>query len=226
MSFQTKEIYNSEMVGGKLRALREERRVSLESLAAGTKIQKKYLEALEANKFDSLGNTIYTQNFIKAYARFLGVPHQPFVENFKDYRDEASSTDRMFVNAGAPARRFSVSYKLIRNLGFTLVALALLGYIGFAIRNILTPPSIAISFPPNDYVAESQQIEITGRVAVDAKLKINGQKAFIDEAGNFKEKVDLGDGLNTIKLGAQRKNSSETVIYWRIFYPVRSLSQL
>jgi len=218
VSFQVKEIYNSEMVGARLRALREERRVSLDALVAGTKIQKKYLEALEANRFDSLGSPIYTQNFIKAYARYLGVPHQPLVDNFKDYRDESDAANRVFVDVAAPKHRFAVSYKLIRNLGFAIVALALLGYIGFAVRNILTPPPITVSFPPNDYVAESQQIEIAGKVAADTTLKINGEEALTDEAGNFKEKVDLGEGLNTIKLGAQRKHSAEKVIYWRIFY--------
>jgi len=206
------------MVGARLRALREERRVSLESLAAGTKIQKKYLEALEANQFETLGHPIYAQNFIKAYARFLGVPHEPLVNIFKDYRDESAVDNKVFVGESKLARRFSVSYKFFRNLGFILVALALLAYLGLAVRNILMPPPIAVSFPPNNYVALSQQVELIGKVTTEARLKINGQEIYTDEAGNFKEKIDLSDGLNVIKLAAQKKHSEETVIYWRVFF--------
>lgn len=214
------------MVGARLRALREERQVSLESLAAGTKIQKKYLEALEMNKFETLGHPIYVQNFIKAYARFLGVPHESLVNTFRDYRDEFAVENKVFVEQKRPRRRFSISYKFFRNLGLIIISVALLGYLGFAVRNILTPPPISVLFPPNNYVAPSGQIELAGKVARDAKLKINGQEAYPDEAGNFKEKIDLGEGLNVIKLEAQKNHSEAKVVYWRIFYGTKTVSLL
>ncbi len=213
------------MVGGKLRALREERKFTIEWISFYTKIQKKYLEALEANNFEKIGNGVYVQNFIKAYSRVLGVPHRPLIELYKDNRGGADKPENQAVPRYFSKGKFLISQKFLRNIFFAALGLAMLVYVGFEIKKLLTPPPIAIYFPPDNYISEESKVEFSGRVEKEAILKINGQTVAADEDGNFKEKLDLGAGLNVIKLGAQKQYSEEKVVYWRVFYGNKQLSQ-
>ena len=54
-----------------LKRERELRDISLREIADATKIHIRYLEALEANRFDSLPGGVFNKGFIRAYAAFL-----------------------------------------------------------------------------------------------------------------------------------------------------------
>ena len=225
MNFQTKEIYASEMVGGKLRALREERKLSIESISFYTKIQKKYLAALEANDFEKIGNSVYVQNFIKAYSRVLGVPHRPLIELYRDHRGGVDKPENQVAPRCFLKGKFVISQKFVRNIFFAALGFAMLIYVGLEVTKLLMPPPIAIYFPPDNYISAESKVEFSGRVDKEAALKINGQEVVVDESGNFKEKLDLGAGLNLVKIGAQRQHSEERVVYWRVFYGNKILRQ-
>ncbi|MBI5214393.1 MAG: DUF4115 domain-containing protein [Ignavibacteriae bacterium] len=59
-------------IGAKLKQAREEKGCSLDDVAQSTRINKKYLEALEDGKPIALPE-LYIQSFIKDYAEFVGV---------------------------------------------------------------------------------------------------------------------------------------------------------
>ncbi|MEB3336993.1 MAG: helix-turn-helix domain-containing protein, partial [Leptolyngbyaceae bacterium] len=60
-------------VGSRLRQARLEQSLSLEDVAAITKIQRRMLEAIEAGRKDQLPEPVYIQGFIKRFAEALGV---------------------------------------------------------------------------------------------------------------------------------------------------------
>jgi cytoskeleton protein RodZ len=60
-------------IGEQLRARRLERGLSLQEAEAATKIRVRYLEAIEAERWDLLPGTAYAQGFIRAYANLLGL---------------------------------------------------------------------------------------------------------------------------------------------------------
>lgn len=63
--------------GEELKRNRLLREVSLESIAAATKISVRHLEALERGDFARLPAPVFTRGFIRAYADFLGLdPHE------------------------------------------------------------------------------------------------------------------------------------------------------
>jgi len=59
--------------GESLRREREMRGVSLEEIAATTKINLRFLKALEAEDFAKLPGGIFTRSFLRAYASYLGL---------------------------------------------------------------------------------------------------------------------------------------------------------
>src|SRR5258706_3984298 len=68
--------------GEELRRNRELREVSLESIAAATKISVRYLTALEKGDYSRLPAPVFTRGFIRAYASFLGLDPDEMVNGY------------------------------------------------------------------------------------------------------------------------------------------------
>lgn len=70
----------SEMsVGAQLRHARAERKWSLADVAGHTKIQPWVLEALEADRLQTLMSPIYVKGFLTSYAKFLHLAPEPLI---------------------------------------------------------------------------------------------------------------------------------------------------
>lgn len=59
-------------IGAGLKEARENQDISLLQVEEATKINRRYLEALEADEFQELPGSVYAVGFLKNYARFLG----------------------------------------------------------------------------------------------------------------------------------------------------------
>ncbi len=70
-------------IGERLKEARQEKDISLESLQDITKIQKRYLEAIEAGNFEKLPGNFYARAFIKEYALVVGLDPEELLEEFK-----------------------------------------------------------------------------------------------------------------------------------------------
>ncbi|WP_367341953.1 helix-turn-helix domain-containing protein [Limosilactobacillus sp.] len=76
-------------VGQKLRAAREAKGYTLDDLQQITKIQKRYLIAIEDDKFDQLPGDFYVRAFVKQYANTVGLDGDDLL---KQYDDELPQT--------------------------------------------------------------------------------------------------------------------------------------
>jgi cytoskeleton protein RodZ len=65
--------------GAVLRQRREELGLSLNDLAASTRVRKTYLQALEEENLQMLPGAAYTVGFLRIYARQLGLPVEPLL---------------------------------------------------------------------------------------------------------------------------------------------------
>src|SRR5262245_51545846 len=61
---------------------RELREISLRQISEATKINIRYLEALEENRFDSLPGGLFNKGFIRAYANFIGLDGEAMVNAY------------------------------------------------------------------------------------------------------------------------------------------------
>jgi len=70
-------------VGEILAAERRRQGKSLADAVEGTKIRSRLLDALENGRYDELPSPAYVKGYIQSYARYLEIPVEPLLEEFK-----------------------------------------------------------------------------------------------------------------------------------------------
>ena len=70
-----------------VRNWRTQRGISLESIAASTKLSVRQLEAIEAGEFSRLPGGIYNTNYIKQYARAIDFDEADLLAFYRDSCD-------------------------------------------------------------------------------------------------------------------------------------------
>lgn len=74
----------TESVGPFLKHARETQGLSLDQVASVTRIQLKYLQALEEEQFAALPEPVFTKGFVRTYARSLGMDEQDVLQRFSE----------------------------------------------------------------------------------------------------------------------------------------------
>ena len=70
-------------VGERLRAAREAQGLTLDEIAASTRIPRRHLQTIEEGRYDDLPAPTYSAGFIKSWARHLGLNGQPLADEFR-----------------------------------------------------------------------------------------------------------------------------------------------
>lgn len=73
----------SQSLGQRLRARREELALTIESISKETRIPERYLNALEAEDFEDLPGSVYASAFVRGYARRLGLDEAVIIAQYK-----------------------------------------------------------------------------------------------------------------------------------------------
>ncbi len=104
-------------------------------------------------------------------------------------------------------------HKTKRKIRFAIITLLLLfiiGYTGFEIQKLIFGPKILISSPQNGSLVSDSLIEISGVAQNVKQITLNDRVISIDESGNFKEKILLSYGYNSLTMHASDKFGQET----------------
>jgi cytoskeletal protein RodZ len=89
-------------LGQHLKEAREQKQITLEDLQRTTKIQKRYLVAIEEGRFDTLPGIFYARAFVKTYAEAIGLDPEPL---FDQYQSELPNPQREAVTLPSRAER-------------------------------------------------------------------------------------------------------------------------
>lgn len=84
-----------------------------------------------------------------------------------------------------------------------LLFLTIASYAFYKTRDLVKGPTITIFTPQNGMTTTSSLIEMRGNMKNVSAVTLNDRKIFLDEAGNFKEKLLLSEGYNIITIKAE-----------------------
>jgi cytoskeleton protein RodZ len=88
----------AEAFGERLRREREMRGISLDEVAATTKIGTRLLRALESGQFELLPGGIFNKNYVRAYARHLGIDEEEAVADYLQAAQESPPDVRLIAH--------------------------------------------------------------------------------------------------------------------------------
>lgn len=191
-------------IGEIIRASRVDRSLSEQQLSSLTRIDVKYIQALEENDFHKLPSATFTKGFVRNLAQALGKEPNDWVALLRrDYQASAVP-----ASVSIPRRHAKFSFV---SLFQSQTALLLIGslvfviYLGFQYRAVITPPALEVINPQKDAVTISP-VTIDGKTASGTTVIINDDlKITPDSSGYFAAKLNFSPGQNEIKVSVTNR---------------------
>ncbi len=208
-SWQQKSISCNQTLAEKLKLARLDKKISLPDLSKQFRIPVKYLEYLEAGQWSSLPGDIYVRAWLRQYAELFSLASDGLLADYQIEKNISSKLDIMDL-ADKPKQQTTPQWwrpRLGRWLAIGLVIVTLLAYLSWEIFNIIAPPKLFITQPPDNFKTTATTIEVVGKTQAEATLLINNELVLLDEQGNFKKSVNLVVGLNNLQISAKKKHS-------------------
>ena len=108
-------------IGPALREARERQQLSYSQVEEGTKIRSRYIRALEEEDFSVLPGPTYTKGFLRAYADYLGLDGNLFIDEFNSRHHDPRVEPEREIYPRTQARR---QHRHRRESSIVLIALA------------------------------------------------------------------------------------------------------
>lgn len=182
-------------VGQIIRNARLKRGFSIDQISSLTKIDSRYITALEEDDFSKLPSETFAKGFIRNLSQRLDLNPGELIAIFRrDYRlpEQFPPSKR--------SRRLFLPDNTAQFLPFILGGLVFIIYLIFQFRAIVTPPKLQLSSPIEGAVLVSP-VEIEGETAIDATVFINDEtKVRPDSTGHFLARVNLPIGETIIEI--------------------------
>ena len=163
------------------------------------------------NKFEQNSWEVdaYSTALIKSYPKVLGIDEEVKISTDGSTltRDTAFKNKNKFVSlATLTASNFVIS------VIFSLIIISVIGYIAFQVYLFTQPPKITINYPSKNMITSKNEITVSGSIANDSDLTINGFPVRADESGRFEHKIILEEGLNELDFTATNYQGRKTSI--------------
>lgn len=207
-------------IGEILKSARLEKNLTHEQLSSATKIDERYIKALEENNFKVLPSSTFTKGFVRNLSLALGKSPDDWLALLR--RDYQSSHVTIKDGSFRRTRRFSLS-SLIQSQAFLITTgvLIFLTYLGFQYRAVITPPPLSVTSPMEDAVLISP-VTVEGKTTSGTTVTINDDlKLTPDQQGVFQTKLNLSQGEHEISITVTNRfgRSSTKIIPLTIVSP-------
>jgi len=113
-------------IGAELAAKRGERGLSIDQVAASTRVRAEQLRALEADDYSSLGAPVYARGYLRTYAVFLGLDADELMAQLPARVQPPDLA--MKVMEKEPRRGFALTTPALAAAGLVLLASVFAGY--------------------------------------------------------------------------------------------------
>ncbi|MEJ2347755.1 MAG: helix-turn-helix domain-containing protein [Patescibacteria group bacterium] len=200
-------------IGEYLKEARVKKRFSQEKIAKETKIKEDFISSIEKENWESLPEFPIVVGFVKGIAKFLKVDERQAVALLRrDYPPKV-----LPVNPKPDvSKTFTWTPRLTFILGITIVALVILGYLGFQYSNFIRPPKLFVERPLEGEVVKEEKLTVFGRTDPDVTVKVNNQPVLVEDNGTFETEIEIFEGTEEIVIKAVSRSGKETTVQRKI----------
>ncbi len=200
----------------KLHDERVRKKLTIDAVAAETKIRPAFLQAIEKGEYQKLPSPTYAEGFVITYAEFLGLSKKDILPLFR--REFATDKDVKVLPLEMTEKKPINIHKIhFSGTFFVLVGIFLLltGFLLFQYRAVFMNPGLSVSSPKNNAVVSSDVIVI-GKAESSSDVSINNNQVALDSDGKFTKHLTIFPGPSIIRIIAKNTFGKETVIERKI----------
>jgi cytoskeletal protein RodZ len=200
-------------VGEMLKEARGEKRLTLEDISRDTRINVKYLKAIEANDFDHLPPATFTKGFMQNYAKCVGLEPKTVLAIFRrDY--DSDERGRIIPRGLSEPVRSRINWFTPTTTTIVLSVTIGVLILSFFIRQIITfrsAPPLEIT-APGDQAQVTSLVSVTGTTHPQATVTVNNQPAIVSESGEYSLSLDLTEGEHTLVVVATSRGGQSRTL--------------
>lgn len=202
-----------------LQATRLQKKFELDDISRITRIRRHFLEAIEADDYQSLPSGTIARGFIRNYAEFLKLDPSQVLSIFR--RDFVENEQGKVVPRGMVNPVTEISFWTPRTTLIAAVTLILTlfgAYLFYQYRILTGPPSLQVTQPQANQTVTDYTAEISGRTDPEATLTVNDQPVVLEKGGRFYLRLPVNPGTNIITIVATSKSGKSATITRTVIY--------
>ena len=209
--------------GQYIRNARESRKLEIDFCSANLKIHKKFLEAIENNKYDIFISYFQAQGFVQNYLEFLDLSVTELIPRWrKDFYEAFSHESDTVREFYKPKKKrvynFSLTLSGILYLFLGTLVVGSLIWVFISYQALLNKPYLEIFKPKTNEIVDVDLIDIFGKTESDAILKVNNEGLIHQADGNFSTSLKLSEGINNFKFTAINPYGKDSELTLVIIY--------
>ena len=225
MSFITKRV-KTQTLGEFLQFRRNRLGLSIAEIAKLTKIQPKYVVALEAGRLQDLPAPVYVKGFLKIFAEVYRTDSDWMLQEFLA---EASiqgnlAEEKPLRKESTEMPGFILSPKTLMIFGIGFLGVISLAYLYFQVSSLNRAPALEVFSPETDASVNSGLLVVSGKSEPGASVYLNNQPIVADTEGNFRENISLGPGANQLVVKAVNKFGQETTVIRSVIFSPKEIA--
>lgn len=198
-------------IGNILREKRKELKLEIKQISEITKIRADYLTALEEGNYNTFPSEVYLKGFLKNYAKYLGISTEKALALYRRENErKGGESDLSSISNGLEQKSFVFTPNKVLILIALLSIIIIVVYLSSYIGQVIKKPDLSLTSPVAfneegevSYKTDANFIEITGKVQIGSKLKINDTELKLNNFEEFTKKFDLTEGSNVLVLSAE-----------------------
>jgi len=192
---------------------------TVQQISQETKIQERFIEYIEENKYGNFDSDVFVSGFIKIYSENLGLDTERVLALYRRgnghiYKDKKREGIKQIKK-----RKIFFSPKNISITVITIFLLGILSYIGYEIFLFQNPPVINISSPNNETTVSESKVTIKGTTENSTFLLVSEKEIALTDDGSFSFEYTLDKGENNITIKAVKdKTNQEALVNLSLTY--------
>ncbi len=205
-------------VGEILKSARKKNKLSIDEVSQATKINKRYISAIEANQFSQLPPSAFTKGFLKNYAKLVDINPEQVLAIFRrdyDFDDRGRIIPRGLTQP-PPTNKSLFQPRTLQIASISLIAVLVFGFFIFQIIQFNSPPPLHVLSPVENQEVQNPVI-ISGNTDPQATLKINNRTISLTQDGSFQTEISLTPGQHSLIIESSSRSNKSTTIIRNIF---------
>lgn len=198
-------------IGAFLKEERLNKNLTLSQMERDTKIKKQFIELIENDDWVKLPEFPVVSGFIKTIAKTLDVSENTAVALLR--RDYPFERKKVLVNPKPDLKlRSTLNPKVIAIVASVFLGIVLLGYLFYQYMQYISPPKLVVKQPTENQEVKVGDVIISGETDSDATLSVNNQKILVSDAGEFFDKIQVGENTKQIDFVATSRYGKKTEV--------------